>query len=117
VWHGISYKTHDMSGYGRKSDFADVEYFCFQVLSWPDENQVIGVMGWMKCPALMRTRIVIEGGIICSREGWDGWLESQAESRILESAENLCHQNLGRHEGRGNEDAAGGSGDWACGIR
>ena len=37
-------------------------------------------------------------------------------ARLLESVENLCHQNLGCHEGRGNEDAAGGSGG-AYGIR
>ena len=38
------------------------------------------------------------------------------ESRLLESAEDLCHQNLGHHEGCGNEDA-GGSGGQACGTR
>ena len=70
-------------------------------------------MGWIKCSASMR----IDGGMTCSWEGWDGWLGSQVESRLLESAENLCHQNLGCHEGHGNEDAAGGSGGWAYGIR
>ena len=67
----------------------------------------------MKRPVSMR----IDGGMICSWEGWDGWMGSQVESRVLESAEDLCHQSLGRHEGGGNEDAAGGSGGRAYGIR
>ena len=39
------------------------------------------------------------------------------ESRLLELAEDLCHQNLGRHEWSCNENAAGGSGGQAYGIR
>ena len=34
--------------------------------------------------------------------------------RILELAENLCHQSLSHHAGRGSDDAAGGRGGEAC---